>query len=273
MKRKPYEANTPIQKVAAKDPSPIVNNRALDTKVPDTMGEGISVKLELVDETIIQYLSDRINPIITQDGTQVKIPVVYGNPERWKSIQKDGVIRDKFNKIQLPIIMIRRTGMEKGGMHSPVNKHLVSNFETGWNRRNPYDKFNVLNGIVPSKEYFTTVRPDYYDFFYELYIWTELMEQMNSVIEQISFEFDEFWGDKNGFKFRVMADKFDTTIQTPEDSERIVRTTMNLKALGYVLPEKMLDKNNLPSMIQRARYTNKKIVVFTEVVDRLDEKN
>ena len=270
MERKPYETNTPmIKKVAAKDAAPIINNRGNDNKIPDDMGEPVAVQLQLVDETIIKYLSNKINPIVTQDGNQVKVPVVYGNPERWKSIQKDGVIRDKFNKIQLPIIMIRRTGIKRDGMHSPVNKYLSSNFETGWNKRNPYDKFNALNGITPSKQYFTTVHPDYYNFTYDLYIWTEYMEQMNSLIEQISFEMDEYWGDKNGFKFRVTADKYDTTIKTPEDGERAVRTTTTLTAFGYILPEKMLDKNGMPTKSQQTRYTNKKSVIFTEVVDRI----
>jgi hypothetical protein len=273
MKRTPYSAYNPnVNKTTdAQIPSVSeVNNRGNDNKLPDDAKEITSVKLELVDETIIKFLSENINPIITQDGNAVKVPVVYGNPERWKSIQKDGVIRDKFNKIQLPIIMIRRTGMEKGGMHSPVNKHLSSTFQTGWNRRNPYDKFNVLNGITPSRQYYNITRPDYYDFSYELYIWTEFVEQMNSVIEQISFEMDEFWGDKGSFKFRVTTDKYETTIETPDGGERIVRSKANLTAYGYILPEKMLDKNNLPSIVHKVKYSPKKIVTFTEIVDRIE---
>jgi hypothetical protein len=273
MKRTPYTTYNPNVNKTVDSKIPSVNqtnNRGNDNKVPDDMGQPISIKLELVDETIIKYLSDKINPIITQDGTAVKIPVVYGNPERWKSIQKEGVIRDKFNKIQLPIIMIKRVSMVKGGMHSPVNKHLSSTFQTGWNRRTPYDKFNVLNGITPSRQYYNITRPDYYDFSYELYIWTEFVEQMNSVIEQISFELDEFWGDKNAFKFRVTGDKFETSVETPNDGERIVRSKTNLTAYGYILPEKMLDKNNMPSMVNKIEYSPKKIVTFTEIVDGME---
>jgi hypothetical protein len=94
MKRTPYSAYNPnVNKTTdAKIPSVSeINNRGNDNKLPDDVKEITSVKLELVDETIIKFLSDNINPIITQDGNAVKVPVVYGNPERWKSIQKDSV--------------------------------------------------------------------------------------------------------------------------------------------------------------------------------------
>ena len=139
----PIDANTPT----------VTQNRGLDTQT-QTGDAPVTVTLLTIDETLIKYLITRIQPVLSQDGKSVKVPIIYGNPERWKSVQKDGVLRDNKGKIQLPIIIIRRTGMKKNvGINSPVNKYLEREFETGWNRYNPYDRFAVVNGIKPVKQY------------------------------------------------------------------------------------------------------------------------
>jgi len=38
---------------------------------------------------------------------------MYGSPERWKAVQKDGFHRDKNGKIQAPLIMFKRDSVEK----------------------------------------------------------------------------------------------------------------------------------------------------------------
>lgn len=266
---KAYDPNTP-RRFDAKQKSVGIENRASDVKLLEDNGNPASIRFYTVDSTIMKYLENRINAVVTQDGNAVKVPVVYGNSERWKSVQKMGVIRDKFNKLQLPIMMIRRTGIERGKMSSPVNKYLTHSFKTGWNRYTPYDRFAVVNGIQPSREYYNVIIPDYYDFTYDLYIWTEYVEQMNKIIEQISFEIDEFWGDKNGYKFRVTTNEFNMEMETPPDGERLVRTKTKLKVHAYLLPEKMLDKNGMPTPVTKIQYTPKKIVTFTEIVDKLD---
>ena len=272
MKRIPYNAYDPtvVKQVSSQVPTPdTIINRGNDNKAPDDMGEPISVPLQLVDSTVISYLSNRIKPQVYQDGNVIVVPVVYGSPEKWKAVQVDGAMRDKFGKVQLPLIMIRRTGMRRAGMHSPVNKYLASTFKTKWNRRNPYDKFQVQNGITPSEEFYTAIRPDYYNFTYELQIWTEFVEQLNHVVEQISFEFDEFWGDRGGFRFRVTSSGFNIQTLTPINDDRIVKATTELTAFGYVLPETALDKNGQPTMLNKVHYSPKKVVTFVEVVDTL----
>ena len=39
---------------------------------------------------------------------ETQVPVIYGSPERWKSIQKDAYYRDKKGAIMMPIIMFKR---------------------------------------------------------------------------------------------------------------------------------------------------------------------
>lgn len=258
------EYKEPVKVVNDNQQVPRLQNRADDTQQEDS--PTIKVTLYTVDNTILRYMSDRIKPIITQNGTQVKVPVIYGNPERWKSAQTDGIIRDSIGKIQLPVIMLRRTAMKKAGINSAVNKYYDRSFITGWNRRTPYDRFSVVNNITPSREYYnTTAVPDYYNLTYRCMVWTEYMEQMNSVIENISFESDEFWGERNQYKFRTMIDSFEPITELPVSGDRVVRTQFDMNVFAYLLPESQLDQGGNRGRITKKRYGVKKIVTFNEI--------
>lgn len=260
------ELDEPTQIVNDNQQSQRVQNRANDTRKQETDTSPIKVTLHTVDNAIIQYLSNRIQPVVTQNGNQVVVPIMYGSPERWKSAQRDGVLRDSIGKIQLPMLMIRRTAMKKTGINSPVNKYYDRTFSTGWNRRTPYDRFNVVNKVTPSREYYvTSAVPDYYEFTYRCMIWTEYMEQMNGIVENISFESDEFWGEPNSYKFRTIIKSFEPLIELPNTTDRIVRTQVDLTVYGYLLPESTLDEGHNEGLITRKRYGVKKVVTFTEI--------
>ncbi len=160
--------------------------------------------------------------------------------------------------------MIRRSSMKKTSINSAVNKYYDREFYTGWNRRTPYDKWNLTNKITPSREYFnTTAAPDYYEITYKCMVWTEYMEQMNSVIENISFESDEFWGEPNQYKFRTIIKSFETLSELPNTSDRVVRTQFDMTVYGYLLPDSQLDVGLNRGLVTKKRYGIKKAVVFT----------
>ena len=243
-------------------------NRGLDTKSDSDNQTAVTVTLMNIDETLIKYLNERIRPLVSQDKRQVKVPIIYGNPERWKSVQKDGVFRDYKGKIQLPLIMLRRSGMKKNlSKNSPVNKYLEREFETGWNKYNPYDRFAAVNGIKPVKQRLVTITPDYFDLTYECVIWTEYMEQMNKLIEQVSFEDDEFWGDRNQYKFRTRIDEYKIENILPVEKDRLVKTSFTLNVSAYLLPERMVDRYGKLMQTSQQRFTTKKTIVFTGVVE------
>jgi hypothetical protein len=240
-----------------------VQDRSSD--IPTNGTPPIAVTLFTIDNAILKHMNERIKPLVTQNNVAVKVPVIYGSPERWKSAQRDGVMRDSIGKIQLPMIMIRRTGMKKSIINSPVNKYLERTFETGWNRRTPYDQFAVKNNITPSREYLVTTLPDYYEITYRCMIWTEYMEQMNNVVENVSFETDQYWGDQNNYKFRTSVKSFEPMTELPITEDRVVRTQFDMTVYAYLLPETALDKNNNRSLTSNKRYSIKKTVVFTEI--------
>jgi hypothetical protein len=204
--------------------------------------------------------------VVTQDKKQIKVPIVYGTPERWKSVQIDGSIRDKNGKLMLPIIMLRRTGIKKNSMNSPVNKYQQYVFKTGWNSRNIYSQFSVRNNIRPSEVYHTTIIPDYYDVSYEAMIWTEYVEQMNFLVENISFESNEYWGTEQGYRFITTVDDIQQLTDLPNNNDRMVRSkfTMNVKA--YLLPPDAIDRSGNRRSSNSLQYSPKKVVFTSEIV-------
>jgi hypothetical protein len=257
------ELKEPVKIVNDNQQSPRLQNRADDTQ---SDAQQIKVTLYTIDNAIIKYLSERIKPIVTQNNVQVQVPIIYGSPERWKSAQRDGILRDSIGKIQLPMMMLRRTSMKKTIINSPVNKYYDRTFYTGWNRRNPYDRFAITNNITPSREYYnTTATPDYYEITYRCMVWTEYMEQMNAVVENVSFESDEFWGEQNNYKFRTIIKAFEPLTELPNTSDRVVRTQFDMTVYAYLLPESQLDVGHNRGVVTKKRYGVKKIVTFTEI--------
>jgi hypothetical protein len=244
-------------------------NRGFDTKPIEGVTAPVTVGLHTIDSAILKYLQEKIRPVVTQDNKQIQVPVIYGNPERWKSVQEDGAIRDKNGKILLPIIMVRRTGMEKNAIFSPVNKYQQYVFKSGWNPRNIYDKFAALNRITPSEVYHSSMVPDHYNISYEAMIWTEYMEQMNRLVENISFESYEYWGERNNYKFLAKIDSYDQITDLPKTSDRLVRNKFNINVRAYILPESALDRNGNRAMTTRLEFSPKKVVFSTEVVSQL----
>lgn len=241
-------------------------NRGLDTKHQDGISVPVGVNLYTVDNAMLKYLQTKIKPVVSQQDKQVQVPVIYGNPERWKSAQQDGSIRDRNGMIMLPIIMIRRTSMKASGINNPTNKYQNYVFKTGWNSKNIYDRFAILNGITPSEVYHSSMVPDFYDITYEAMIWTEYMEQMNSLVENISFEANEYWGEDKNYKFRVKIDQFEQITDLPSNKERIVRSKFSLTVNSYILPQSALDKNGRRGATTRLEYSPKKVVFSSEII-------
>jgi hypothetical protein len=239
-------------------------NRGADTKHETGISAPVTIGLYTIDSAILTYLQTKIRPVVTHDNKQIQVPVIYGSPERWKSVQVDGAIRDKNGKILLPIMMLRRTGMKKNSIYSPVNKYHRYVFKTGWNSRNIYDKFAALNGITPSETYHSSMVPDHYEMTYDVMIWTEYMEQMNKLIENVSFESDEYWGEDNNYKFISRIDSYEQITDLPTNQDRIVRSKFSINVRAYILPDSALDKNGNRAITTKLTYSPKKVVFASE---------
>ena len=128
-------------------------NRAKDLSFKGNKIKDISVGLEDMDQAIQYYFDNVIRPNVIQNGSRIAVPVLYGDAEKWKSVQNDGFYRDPGGKLMAPLIMYRRTNIDKNrtlGNKIDGNKaHLFNVFETKYNQKNFYDNFGVLTNRQP----------------------------------------------------------------------------------------------------------------------------
>ena len=213
-------------------------NRAEQVK-RETEDKGRGVKLYDVDLAIAEHMIDVVVPTVEVFREKQKVPVVYGNPERWKAIQKDGYLRDKKGQIQIPLIMFKRNSIARDeSMPSTMNRNVFYPTISRYSKKHKYDRFSQMTGTSRPVEQYNITMPDYVTITYEVIIWTDFTEHMNKIVEAFQYATDEYWGDKSGFKFRVKIDSFDNTTEVGEGSQRIVRTTFTMAVNAYLLPEK-----------------------------------
>jgi len=255
------------KKTETQDGSLRVKNRAFAVRRDKDNFKSPSINLIDIDSTILSYMDDVIRPTVVDAGRQVKVPINYASPERWKAIRKDGYIRDKNGKVQTPVIAFRRTTMQRNDQLLTLNRYLQYPVVKQYSEKNKYDKFSMLSGFKKTQEVYSVAMPDHIIINYDFIVWTELVEQGNSIVEAINFSTEDYWGDKNKFKFRTSISdyNFETTVEAEQD--RVVKTTFTLMVYAYLLPEKY---ENYKSTVQKA-FTPRKIVFDTEVVGSMDE--
>ena len=212
-------------------------NRAEQLKTEPKNHKGI--KLYDVDLAIAEHMIDTVMPTVEVKGEKLKIPVIYGNPERWKAIKEDGYLRDRNGQIQVPLVVFKRNSIARDDS-SPItmNRNLVYTAVTKYSKKHKYDRFSEMTSARRPVEQYNITIPDYVSITYEVNIWTDFTEHMNKIVEAFQYATDEYWGDKGGFKFRVKIDSFDNTTEVGEGIQRIVRTTFTMMVNAYLLPEK-----------------------------------
>jgi len=222
------------------NPTP-TNNRALNTTFKGDTTKPFSVGIQDIDEAIFYYFENVIQPSVIQNGNRLPVPIIYGSPEKWKSYQKDGYYRDQKGKIMAPLIMFKRTNIDKN--RQIANKLDANNpnnfgvFTKRYSPQNAYDNFKVLNNRIPQKEYYAVVMPDYLTVTYECVVFTYYVEQLNKIIESMEYASDAYWGNPQRYQFKAMIDSFGFQTELSNNDERIVRSTFSIKINGYIIPE------------------------------------
>jgi hypothetical protein len=215
-------------------------NRASQISLKDDNQATINLGLQEHDDAVLYYLENVIRPTVTQNERQIAVPIIYGSPERWKSIQYDGFYRDKNGKTMAPLIMFKRESFEKNrNLGNKLDGNVVHNvqyFEKSYSQRNVYDNFDILRGQKPQKEYMLGVIPDYITINYKLAIFTDYVEQMNQLIEGLEFASDSYWGDPEKFLFRAIITSFPTPITLENAVDRVSKSEISIMLQGYIIP-------------------------------------
>ena len=219
-----------------------------------------------IDSAINFYFNNVIKPSVEDNGENVKVPLMYASPERWKSIQRDGFMRDKKDQIITPVIVYKRTSVEKDeslpqDKLDANNPNLFYTFEKKFSQQNKYDNFAVQIGNFPTREYYNVTMPDYVTLTYDFTIWTSYIEQMNKIIERIVYSDGAYWGDPDKMRFRSSVDSI-TDATEVGDAERLVRSTFSVTLRGYLLPKANFDHRSTTQ-----KYLSPKRVTFGVDVD------
>ncbi len=230
-------------------------NRAEQVSRRDDNVKNISVGVGDIDYAIMYYFNNIIKPKVVDNGEVVKVPIIYGNAERWANVRKNGYLRDNKGKLVLPVIMFKRTSIAKNDQISvdKLDRNVVYSFEKKYSEKNKYDRFSTQYDSKAVKEQYQIAIPDYMTVSYDAVIWTEYTEQMNKIVESIIYNEGSYWGEPNKFKYKCQIDSYDDSTELSTDSDRIVKTTFGMTFQGYIIPESVNDLINTQKSFTRAK--------------------
>jgi len=229
-------------------------------------GKGLSIGLTDIDTTVIRHMQNVMKPIVREANEIIKVPVMYGNEERWKSIRNRGVLRDKNNTIILPVIVIKRTGVAMNdqmplSFDNDVQGKFISvvRSSNGWSKNNRYDRFSVLTGQKPVEEFIKTGMPDFVVCTYSIVMMTAFMEQMNDLNTIMVEHLETYWGDSTSYRFvSSLEGDISNEVQMESQGERLIKNELTITIKGYMIPEFTDNVFGKTAEMQRA-YKPKKV--------------
>ena len=236
-------------------------------------GSGTNIKIGLkdIDVAIIGHMNNIMKPKVKESNEIIKVPVLYGNEERWKSVRSRGTLRDRNGSIILPVIVIKRTDLTFDENLPQSFKHDVKGefvnvikSSSGWSQNNRYSRFNVLTGKKPIQEFVKTGMPDFVNCTYTVVMMTSYMEQMNDLNSLMIEHLKTYWGDQTSYRFRTeLEGGISNEEQMESQGERLIRNEFSMSVKGYIMSE---FTENVFGKKSQAKRDYSKNVVFSEKI-------
>lgn len=256
---------------ATKSTVPDLQNRAYQVSRANDEVKNFKVGIKDIDEAIYYYFNEVLRPQVSQNGKLINVPLVYGSPERWSAMQKDGYYRDKNGRMQAPLIVFRRDNIEKNrNLGNKLDANVPYNygiFEKKFSNKNVYDRFGILNNRSKQKEYYAVAIPDYVNITYSCIIFTDYIEQNNKIIEGVNFASDSYWGDPSRYRFRAMIDNYSTSTEIVQGNDRMVKTEFTVNLLGHIVT----DVVNAQIFNSKKLYSKAAVKVTTETTGNIND--
>ncbi len=208
------------------------------------VGKGYAIRLKDVDTAVMKHIIINISPTVKEANEIIKVPVVYGNEERWKSVRSRSTLRDSTGALLMPVIVVKRTSISYSDeMPMSFDHDIRSKFAqyirlNQWSDSNRYDRFAVLTGQKPVMETIKTVMPDFINLTYEVAMMTNYIEQMNGLTELMLHNLQSYFGDSTSHKFLsdLEGDISDAS-SMESNGERFIRSDFTMSIKGYILAE------------------------------------
>jgi len=218
-------------------------------------------------EALILFIKEIIKPTLSINDELKEVPVVYVNTEKWASIQQYGFLRDEKGKAMAPVISVRRTNFDNTYVSRMPGVRAYGNevsLYSGYTQLNRYDNFNILNNQIPRKEIYAVGVPEWWKIEYEVIIWTNLITQIDKLIEDFYYYRGVPVGGKNGIKY--MSDITGiNSVETENEtgSDRLIKSTLIFELKVPIIPEKSTDEINSKKEISVGRvvFKEEKIIV------------
>ena len=110
------------------------------------------IVLQDLDTSVMSHINNVMRPAVVSNGSLTKVPLLYGNQERWANIKLNGVIRDENGSLMLPLMVFKRTGVnfndELPSWKHDVKGEFVSVVRSSkWSKDNQYTQFAVQQGV------------------------------------------------------------------------------------------------------------------------------
>ena len=260
------------EQVSTKDTKIKSGNIARSIVPGNNYTKNYAITLKDIDSAVLGYIKNVIKPKVSEADTNVDVSVMYGNEERWKSVRKRGVMRDKNGSIILPLIMLRRTEVARNDLsgqsfpHDVRGEHINVVRDSGWSKDNRYDRFSVQTGIKPKQEQIVTSMPNFNDITYEFILWTNFIEQMNPLIETFVDQSHTYWGQSEQYKFLCTIDTISDASEMNVDGERFVKSTFSVVTKSYLLPEYLNSVVTNKTSNMKRQLTKSKIILSEKII-------
>ncbi len=231
-----------------------------------------AIGIKDIDTAVINHMKNVMKPVVKESNEIIKVPVLYANEERWKSVRGRGTLRDRNGSIILPIILVRRTSLGMNpdmplSFDNDVKGRFISvvRSSNGWSRSNRYDRFAVLTGQKPVEEFIKTGMPDFVVANYTIVMMTSYMEQMNDLNTIMVEHLETYWGDQTSHRFlSALEGDISNEEQMESQGERLIRNELTLSMKGYMIPE--FTDNVFGKTAEMGRAYNPKKVSFSEKI-------
>jgi hypothetical protein len=248
-------------------------NRAREISVKDDNIRDYKIGIQDFDEALMHYFQNVLKPSVIQNNTRINVPILYGSPENWKTVQSDGYYRDANGKLLAPLIMFKRRSITQnrtlGNKLDGNSAKNIQLFKKKYSKRNIYGNFNLLNNRNPEVEYVASITPDYVTVEYDCLVWTYFIEQMDSLVESINFASRTYWGDPTKFQFYSSIESFEESINYEVGEDRAIKNSFSLTLNGYLIPDSV---NKSMAAVNRS-FGVSKIIFGIETSDSIQSTN
>ena len=239
---------TQTQSSTSEDPK---LNKAKQVRRDQDNVKNISVGIYDIDSAFKTFLETDVKPTIESDGRFYPVPVMYASPEKWKSAQADGYLKDINGMMLTPVIIFKRNNLsintELSKLKVAQNEDAHQMFERKYTQANRYDQFSILTSQQPKTEYMSVERPDYVNLEYEVIVWCDYMEQVNKIVEQIVFFQGRSFGER--YKFVIKGDSYSFETMSEMGQDRVTKANITLTTKAYIIPEYAGTTNNTKRIV------------------------